>query len=479
VSDTPEAPWQLIVVGSGFGASFFLHEALRQLGPDARCLVLERGGTLPPDWQLANRRNSDIDASETVRIPEGNKNWQFTLAFGGGTNCWWGLAPRLHPSDFELRSRYGVGRDWPLRYDDLEPYYAAAERIMEIAGDDANAVMFPRSAPYPQPPHALGAPDRRMREAMSALHFALPSARSSVPGASRGVCCANATCNLCPTNAKFNVFNGMAGVYADPRVELRTRAEVTALETAGDRITGVRYVQDGREREARGELVVLGANAIFSAAILLRSGITGAATGRYLHEQLGALVEVLLDGLDLGDGGTATTSINYALHDGAHRRERSGVHVVFRNYFEFGLRLEPGRWRQTLPLLLLAENLPEERNSVAVQPGEARPLVSHARHSDYAIRGIEHALRQLPELLKPLPVERIEFRGYRPDEAHVQGTLRMGTDPADSVVDAGLVHHRYRNLVVVGTAVFPSCATANPSLTAAALALRAAERALS
>jgi choline dehydrogenase-like flavoprotein len=61
----------------------------------------------------------------------------------------------------------------------------------------------------------------------------------------------------------------------------------------------------------------------------------------------------------------------------------------------------------------------------------------------------------------------------------VQGTLRMGTDPADSVVDAGLVHHRYRNLVVVGTAVFPSCATANPSLTAAALALRAAERALS
>jgi choline dehydrogenase-like flavoprotein len=254
---------------------------------------------------------------------------------------------------------------------------------------------------------------------------------------------------------------------------------VTAFETAGDRIVGVRYVEGGREHEARGEMVVLGANAIFSAAILQRSGIVNGATGRYLHEQLGAIVEVMLDGLDHFDGGTATTGINYALHDGPHRRERSGVHVVFRNHFEFGLRIEPGRWRQVLPLLVLAENLPAAENAVSVQDGEPRPLVSHARHSDYATRGIEHALRELPALLKPLPVERIQFKAYRPDEAHVQGTLRMGSDPADSVVDAGLVHHRYRNLVVVGTAVFPSCATANPSLTAAALSLRAAELALS
>ncbi|WYK06291.1 GMC oxidoreductase [Cereibacter sphaeroides f. sp. denitrificans] len=51
----------------------------------------------------------------------------------------------------------------------------------------------------------------------------------------------------------------------------------------------------------------------------------------------------------------------------------------------------------------------------------------------------------------------------------------MGSDPARSVVDAGLVHHRLRNLVVVGTSTFPTCSAANPSLTAAALSLRAAD----
>lgn len=476
MSDPTEPAYQLIVIGSGFGSSFFLHKALRRLDASARCLVLERGGNLTPDWQLENRRNSDIDSRTTIRIPEGHKPWQFALAFGGGTNCWWGVTPRMHPSDFELHSRYGVGRDWPIRYHDLEPYYTEAEGIMEVAGDSANAGMFPRSGPYPQPPHVLSSVDRRMRAAMPELHFALPSARSSIPGVRRGQCCANATCNLCPTNAKFNVFNGMAEVYADPRVELRTRAEVTALETSGGRISGVRYVEGNRELEARGEIVVLGANAIFSAAILQRSGLGDSVTGRHLSEQLGATVEVMLDGLDHFDGGTATTGVNYALFDGPHRREVSGVHVLFRNFFVDGLRLEPGRWRQTLPLLLIAEDLPSPDNAVTVDPIDPRPLVSHRRSSEYAQRGIERALRELPALLKPLPVERIEMRGYRGDEGHIQCTLRMGNDPADSVVDAGLIHHRYRNLFAVGTAVMPTCPTANPGLTAAALSLRAAER---
>jgi choline dehydrogenase-like flavoprotein len=85
-------------------------------------------------------------------------------------------------------------------------------------------------------------------------------------------------------------------------------------------------------------------------------------------------------------------------------------------------------------------------------------------------------IERLPDLLRPLPVEAIHFRGWRRTESHLQGTLRMGTDPRTSVVDADLRHHRFRNLVVVGTAVLPTCSATNPSLTAAALALRAADR---
>jgi choline dehydrogenase-like flavoprotein len=103
------------------------------------------------------------------------------------------------------------------------------------------------------------------------------------------------------------------------------------------------------------------------------------------------------------------------------------------------------------------------------------PHISHAAISSYAQRGIEQSRAALPRVLSPLPVESIEFRGIRATESHVQGSLRMGRDGANSVVDAKQLHHRVRNLVVVGSSVFPSGAAANPSLTVAALSLRSAD----
>ncbi|TIM38642.1 MAG: GMC family oxidoreductase, partial [Mesorhizobium sp.] len=92
------------------------------------------------------------------------------------------------------------------------------------------------------------------------------------------------------------------------------------------------------------------------------------------------------------------------------------------------------------------------------------------------VKGMAWAKEKLPALLAPLPVEEIFDRGIRPTESHVQGTLRMGLSPADSVVDRDMIHHQLRNLVVVGSSTYPSCSCANPSLTAAALSLRAASR---
>jgi choline dehydrogenase-like flavoprotein len=74
-----------------------------------------------------------------------------------------------------------------------------------------------------------------------------------------------------------------------------------------------------------------------------------------------------------------------------------------------------------------------------------------------------------------LPVERIEVRQVDQISVHLQGTLRMGSDPLESVVDAGQIHHKVRNLVVVGSSVFPTAGSGPPSLTVAALSLRAAQ----
>jgi len=472
---TKDIYYDVVITGSGFGSLFFLHKYLRQFPTAKRILVLERGRLNSHGWQLSKGKNSDIDVADTIAIPEGHKPWKFTIGLGGGTNCWWGMTPRMHPSDFELYSRYSVGTDWPISYADLEPYYVEAEDIMSVSGDVGMEVMFPRSAPYPQPPHRLAAPDRVLKQAYPGRHFAVPVARRRIATSQGRACCAHGNCNLCPVDAKFNLFNGMSEVYQDPRVSVMQEAEVTGFETADLNISAVTYRQGGQMHRARGELFVLGANAIFTPYLLQKSGIASEFTGKGLNEQVGAEVEVLLDGLDNFDGSTATSGINYSLFEGEHRRDVAATTVVFRNRWPNGLRHEYGRWRQLLSIWITAEDLPQAGNYVSTSDRDGIPLVFHTGASDYASNGIKRALSALPELLRPLPVESIGKVNWRKTESHIQGTTPMGNDPASSEVDHRLIHHKYRNLVIVGSSVFPGCPTANPSLTVAALALRAGD----
>ncbi len=59
----------------------------------------------------------------------------YTRVLGGTTMHWEGKTPRMLPEDFDIRSRYGVGRDWPLSYEDLMPFYAQAEREIGVSAD--------------------------------------------------------------------------------------------------------------------------------------------------------------------------------------------------------------------------------------------------------------------------------------------------------------------------------------------------------
>lgn len=82
---------------------------------------------------------------------------------------------------------------------------------------------------------------------------------------------------------------------------------------------------------------------------------------------------------------------------------------------------------------------------------------------------------ELENVLRALPVERIDYLPLNKSEAHNQGTTVMSDDPISSVVDRDLVHHQVRNLYVLGNSTFPTGAPANPTLTNTALATRAAE----
>jgi choline dehydrogenase-like flavoprotein len=467
--------YDCIVVGTGFASSFFLLEYLAHARPDERILVLERGRHDPHEWQIRMRRNSSLSSEDTFvnRTPE--KPWFYTPGFGGGSNCWWGVTPRMLPADFRTASTYGVGTDWPLDYDDLEPFYQQAETVMSISGP-SDDTPFRRSAPYPQPPHRFSDPDRLLAKGFPGLYFHQPTARARRATAKRPACCATGVCHLCPVNAKFTIPNDLGDLHRDPRVTLLLEATALEIETRAGRASAVTYRKDGAPVRAEADLVVLGANALFNPHLLQRSGLDHPRLGRGLNEQVSASATLYLDGLASFQGSTSITGHGYMFYDGPHRAERAGCLVEAWNAPP-NLRAEPGRWRERLDLKFIFEDLPSQESFVSPDP--QRPELPEVRYhgpSSYAQRGLDQVHAMVDAIAAVLPVEDSTVRYGKGTEAHIQGTTPMGDDPATSVVDRHLVHHQVRNLLVLGSSSFPTCPPANPTLTIAALSLRSARR---
>ena len=469
--------YDVIVVGTGFASSFFLRGFLRRLPENARVLVLERGHKRDHDWQIENRKNSDIAHTDTFRrVGLSTKSWNFTIGFGGSSNCWSAGVPRMLPNDFRLRSLYGVGYDWPVSYDDLVPYYEEAEDVMSVSGPQDDSP-FPRMKPYPQPPHRMAETDRLLQAKYPDSFFVQPTARARIATANRNQCCANGVCQLCPMDAKFTILNGMQAVWSDPRVEMLTGSEVLTVDVVGGTTArGVHYRQGGQIYSARADLVVLGANALFNPFIMLKSGMEHPLLGRRLNERAWAHVYVHYDGVDGFSGSTLITGHGYMFYDGPHRAHRGGVLLEAHNAPPV-LRIgEFGKWRQAQCLKFVIEEEPEAFNRVEVDTEDSsRPLVTYKSHSEYALASFRKVPELAKELLSGLPVEKVIVEPeLAQDDVHIQGTVMMGTDPSNSVVDDKMRCHSVPNLIVAGSSSFPTCPPANPTLTLSALALRAA-----
>jgi len=470
--------YDLIIVGTGFAGAFFLMRYLAHAPPRARVLVLERGRSDSKAWQLRARRASSTAPDEVFvnRTPE--KPWLTSPGFGGNSKCWWAGTTRMLPNDFQLRTRYGVGEDWPVTYDDLEPYYSEVEQVMLVAGAPESPVR--RSRPYPLPAHRLSEPDLWLKRAFPQAWFVPPTARASVATGKRGVCCASGVCEICPVDAKFTVQNGLAHLYRDRRVTLQLESPVQHIDMAAGRATGVTYSSAGRAKQARADLIVLAASALFNPHLMLRSGLTHPLLGRRLHDQPEVDVGVDLRGVKAYTGSTVITGNGYLFYDGEHRRDYAACMVeTWNSPFVFqaaALRPERGRWNERQYFRFIFDDLPREDNAVTVNA--ANPQLAETTYngcSDYARRAIERTPEMIAVLARALPIERIVDITPAPSSAHIIGTTVMGTDPARSVIDPYLVHHSVRNLVVLGSGAFPNATPALPTLTLCALTLRAAD----
>lgn len=470
--------YDLVVVGSSFASTFFLKKYLSKAPPTARVLVLERGHLFPHQERLKEKRGEDTlfknlntPYEDTFINNTPEKKWVFQTAFGGSSNCWTGCTPRFLPSDFKMKSLYGVANDWPLQYEDLEQYYTEVEEVMSISGPEDTP--WPKSQPYPQPPHLFTTVDKILNKKYGNLYFNQPTARARVAVNGRGTCCTSATCAVCPVNAKFTIENSNLKVYEDERVELLTGAQVYAIELAQNHARKINFILNGKEEEVSAEVFALGANAIFNAHILLNSGDSNPLTGKGLGEQIGLEARINLDNLENVGGSTWVNAMGYMLYDGDHRKDAAACLMESCNY-PF-VRLERGKWRNTARFRIIFDGLPEDHNYVSPSADFLKPIVNHSGPSAYVIKGIERMKEKLPEILSCLPVEKIDYLEPYNTEAHILGTTRMSRNSEEGVVDKNLIHHQYRNLFVLGSGSFTTFTPANPTLTLSALSLHAAD----
>jgi choline dehydrogenase-like flavoprotein len=474
--------YDVVIIGTSFAASFFLMRYLEHAAPNARILVLERGNEDSKAWQLANRKHSSIPPEDVYENDNLLKDWLTSPGFGGNSKCWMGGTTRMMPGDFQLKSRYGVGMDWPMSYDDLEPHYCTAEQVMLISGPSDSPMR--RSIPFPLPPHRFSDPDVLLKKRFPDGWYQMATSRASIATGKRGVCCATGLCALCPVDAKFTIQNGLAYLYKDPRVELRLRSEVQTIDTAAGVVQGVNYIQDGVPKRDTGDLMILGASALFNPHILLRSGFDHPLIGRRLHEQMSVYVTLDLKGVKAYNGSTVLTGLGYLFYDGEHRRDHAACMIEtwnspFANRTDDSLRLESGRWNERLMLGFLFDDIPSEENTVTVSTSNPRLAKVHfTNFSEYAMKGARRIPQMVDKLSEALPIERLLTVTLGSTAAHIQGTVVMGTDPATSVVDRHLIHHKYRNLLVLGSSSYPTASPAYPSLTVSALSLWAADHVL-
>ncbi|HUD16396.1 MAG TPA: GMC family oxidoreductase, partial [Acidimicrobiales bacterium] len=265
------------------------------------------------------------------RLHIGEVNSVPSTVGGGGTHAD-GKVPRFMPDDFRVHSLLGPQpdaelADWPLDYDELEPYYDEVERAIGVAGTEgANPFAGPRSHPFPMP---SGAPmhgallSGAAAERLGYHPYAAPTAANSVPYDGRPACNNCGFCAFfgCPIHAKGDPIAMLQRAMATGRAELVTETFVSRVRTEGRRATGVDLVgPDGSRRFLAADHVILAAGAIETPRLMLLSDFDHPLVGRYLmthyqtiavgtlpfrtYAERGRSVTHVHDDMIVGDAGT-------------------------------------------------------------------------------------------------------------------------------------------------------------------------------
>jgi choline dehydrogenase-like flavoprotein len=508
--------WDVIIIGSGAGGASLAH---RLAGTGKSILILERGDHLPREAE--NWNPGSVFVQHRYRTREqwydrhGRPFTPTTHYWVGGNTTFYGAALlRLRPGDFEeTRHTGGVSPAWPISYAELAPYYAEAEAQWKVHGErGVDPTEAPDDPPYPYPAISHDPAVGRLKHHLEGLGwrpFSLPlgvdvdETRPWESGCIRCKTCGGYPCLVlgksdARTRALFPILDL-------PNVTLLAGRKAVRLETdpSGREVTEVVCSNaEGEEERYRGDVVVVAAGAVNSAALLLASANAahpdGLANGsgqvgrNYMFHTLSAVVSLTPGLMDLQFPKTL------AVNDFYWKDPRGGFdypmgHIQLLEYMsgqtlqgEVSSILPPAlapriafdaAAARMLSLLVISEDLPDPDNRVRLG-GDGRIFLDY-QHNNLAgherlVKTLCGALDGFADARHPISQHHFEFQSLLPlyGTAHMNGTLRFGRDPRDAVLDEWCKAHELDNLYVVDASFFPSSAAVNPTLTIVANAMR-------
>ena len=425
---------------------------------------------------------------------------------GGGSVHWAAFTPRLHPSDFEVHTRDGVGVDWPISYEALRPYYEQLELEMPVAGP----AYYPWGHPhgYAYGPHPMGGVGNALIKGCTALNIPVsiggPVAILSGSHGDRPHCIYRGFCiQGCKVGAKASTLVTHVPDALENGAEIRDHAMASRIELGKHgRVTGVHYFDRyGDQHFQRAKAVVVSGYSIETPRLLLNSACPGFenglanssdTVGRYLMAQAG---NVILGRFDepvrmykappahaLTEEFYETDPKNdfargFAIQTVGPLPIAFGKQMVAaKKAWGWGLRREMMDYNHWASFGLLGEILPWSDNRVTLAEDTDRfgLRVAHVSFNlkDNDKKLIKSAKEKTMEVMRAAgATEVIQEARY----AHLVGAARMGSDPRTSVVDKFGRCHDVANLFICDGSILPTQGSANPGLTIQALAARTAD----
>jgi len=503
----------VIVIGSGFGGSLAAWPLVRE-GLDV--LMLERGPWVergPESWSPENTliRTPYFDGGgDYEALTGGEARKTAACSCVGGASVFYGaVSLRYREEDFRPNPEIVTdsGARWPLRYEDLRPYYRVAERILSVSGEAGGDPTAPsRRRGYPSRLNSLSAVSGVIADAArerGLSPFRLPLAinyhRNGNGGQPACVECGTCDTFACAIGAKNDLATRVLPVLMRRGLELRSRTAVTRLHVEGDRVVAADCVdrRTGKRRTYTADTFIVAAGALGSAHLLLASGLeernpAGESVGRYLTRHCSSMVYGAYSWLPAHEGRFhKQMGINdYYLGDPDGRGPRGklgniqqaqtpSMGQVETEATKLGQLVLRPIVRRATGMLVIAEDRPRPENGVSLdrsitdELGMPKLVIRHQyTDRDLAARSF---LVDRAEELHGAAGAMATFIHDIDTFSHALGTVRMGEERESNPLDPQCRFRGLSNLHVSDGSALPTSSGVNPSLTIAANALRVGE----